>query len=228
MGSALPVMVKGVSPRAGGEADKFGGRFEARWTVRWMLDVLAGRAQSIVVEERGEDGGGIEFTVTDKAGQADSHQVKRQRGNRNGWSLRELGIEGVLDAAAAQVRAGRRFWFVSLVPARDLDELCDQARRSDDVEALRGSLSKELDAKFAVLAERWGGDPQAFEILRKIYVEWPSESYLRAPPTPSWPSCCSTAPPVRRRRPRSHRWPPNSSGARSTRRRSPRHWSTTS
>lgn len=180
MGSALPVMVKGVSPRAGGEADKFGGRFEARWTVRWMLDVLAGRAQSIVVEERGEDGGGIEFTVTDKAGQADSHQVKRQRGNRNGWSLRELGIEGVLDAAAAQVRAGRRFWFVSLVPARDLDELCDQARRSDDVEALRGSLSKELDAKFAVLAERWGGDPQAFEILRKIYVEWPSESYLRA------------------------------------------------
>lgn len=173
-------MVKGVSPRAGGEADKFGGRFEARWTVRWMLDVLAGRAQSIVVEERGEDGEGIEFTVIDNAGHADSHQVKRQRGNRHGWSLRELGTEGVLDAAADQVKAGRRFWFVSLVPARDLDELCDQARRSDNVEALRGSLSKELDAKFAALSGRWGGDQPAFEILQKVYVEWPSESYLRA------------------------------------------------
>jgi len=80
-----------------------------------------------------------------------------QRGNRNGWSLRELGNEGVLDAAAVQVRAGRRFWFVSLVPARDLDELSDQARRSDDVDVFGDSLSKELEAKFAVLAGRWGG-----------------------------------------------------------------------
>ena len=69
-------MVNDVSPRAGGEADKFGGRFEARWTVRWMLEVLAGRAQSIVAEERLELGEGIEFTVVGNDGQADSHQVK--------------------------------------------------------------------------------------------------------------------------------------------------------
>jgi len=180
MTSTVRAMVKTVSPRAGGEADKFGGRFEARWTVRWILDVLAGRAQSILVEERGEGGEGVEFTVVGKDGQADSHQVKRQRGNRNGWSLRELSREGVLDAAAAQVRAGRRFWFVSLVPARDLDELSDQARRSDDVIAFRSSLSKELEAKFAVLAGHWGGPQQAFEILQKTFVEWPSERHLRA------------------------------------------------
>lgn len=169
-----------VSPRAGGEADKLGGRFEARWTVRWMLDVLAGRAQSILIEERGEGGEGIEFTVVGNDGQADSHQVKRQRGNRNGWSLRELGREGVLDAAAAQVGRGRRFWFVSLVPARDLDELSDQARRSDGVDAFRDSLSKELEAKFAVLSGQWGGPQQAFVILQKVVVEWPSERHLRA------------------------------------------------
>lgn len=169
-----------MSPRAGGEADKFGGRFEARWTVRWTLDVIGGRAQSIVIEERGEGGEGVEFTVVGNDGQADAHQVKRQRGNRNGWSLRELEREGVLKAAADQVAAGRRFWFVSLVPARDLDELSDQARRSDDVDAFRNSLSKELEAKFAVLSGQWGDPRQAFEVLQKVYVEWPSERHLQA------------------------------------------------
>lgn len=145
-----------------------------------MLDILAGRARSVVIEERGDGGEGVEFTVVGNDGQADSHQVKRQRGNRNGWSLRELGREGVLDTAATQVRRGRCFWFVSLVPARELDELSDQARRSDDVDAFRSSLGKELEARFAVLFREWGGPEQAFEILQKVFVEWPSERHLRA------------------------------------------------
>jgi hypothetical protein len=157
-----------------------GGRFEGHWTVRWMLDVMAGRAQSIVIEERGEGGEGVEFTVVTNDGQSDSHQVKRQRGNRNGWSLRELEREGVLAAAAARVADGRRFWFVSLVPARDLDELSDQARRSDDLDAFRSSLSKELEARFSVLSGCWGGPQAAFQILQKVYVEWPSERQLKA------------------------------------------------
>ncbi len=169
-----------MSPRSGGEADKIGNRFEGRWTAHWLLEILAGRARSIVIEERGPSGEGVEFTVVDNDGQEASHQVKRQRGNRNGWSLRELQTEGVLSAAAAQVRRGRLFWFVSLVPARDLDELSDQARRSDDVEAFRGSLSRELDAKFSVLVDVWGGLDQAFAILQCVYVEWPSERHLSA------------------------------------------------
>lgn len=157
-----------------------GGRFEGHWTVRWMLEVMAGRALSIVIEERGEGGEGVEFTVVANDGQLDAHQVKRQRGNRNGWSLRELEREGVLATAAAKVADGRRFWFVSLVPARDLDELSDQARRSDDLDAFRSSLSKELEARFSVLAGVWGRPQAAFEILQKVYVEWPSERQLKA------------------------------------------------
>ena len=85
-------MVDDVSPRATGEAGKFGGSFEARWAVRWMLAVLAGRARSIVIEERGEGGEGVEFTVVENDGQPHSHQVKRQRCNSNGWSLRDTQI----------------------------------------------------------------------------------------------------------------------------------------
>ena len=32
-----------MSPRRGGEAAKFGARFEGRWTTRSLLDVLIGR-----------------------------------------------------------------------------------------------------------------------------------------------------------------------------------------
>src|SRR3954447_3213754 len=92
-----------MSPRSGGEADKIGNRYEGRWTVHWLLQVLAGRARSIVVERRGPGGEGVEFTVIGIAGDEASHQVKRQRGNRNGWSLRELEAEGVLAAAAAHI-----------------------------------------------------------------------------------------------------------------------------
>jgi hypothetical protein len=169
-----------VSPRAGGEADKIGNRYEGRWAVNWLLAVLAGRVRSIVVEERGPGGDGVEFTVIANDGGETSHQVKRQRGNRNGWSLRELEAEGVLAAAATQVARGRRFWFVSLVPARDLDELSDQARRSDDLDALRSSISRELNAKLSLLADIWGDANQAFEILRGVYVEWPGERHLSA------------------------------------------------
>lgn len=167
-----------VSPRAGGEADKIGNRYEGRWTVHWLLQVLAGRARSIVVEQRGPGGKGVEFTVLDNAGAEVSHQVKRQRGNRNSWSLRELETEGVLAAAAAQVARGRQFWFVSLVPARDLDELSDQARRSDDLDALRTSLSRELNAKLSVLAKIWGDADEALAILRGVWVGWPDERHL--------------------------------------------------
>ncbi|RKQ90454.1 hypothetical protein C8N24_0256 [Solirubrobacter pauli] len=169
-----------MSPRAGGEADKIGNRYEGRWAVSWLLAVLAGRVRSIAIEERGRGGEGVEFTVIDNNGAEASHQVKRQRGNRNGWSLRELETEGVLAAAAAQVARGRQFWFVSLVPARDLDELSDQARRSDDLDALRSSISRELNAKFSLLVDIWGDAAQTFEILRGVYVEWPGERHLTA------------------------------------------------
>ena len=145
-----------------------------------MLEVLAGRAHSITIEERESDTEGVEFTVVGNDHGETSHQVKRQRGNRNGWSLRELETQGVLAAAAAQIARGRRFWFVSLVPARDLDELSDQARRSDDLDALRSSLSRELNAKLSLLTEIWGDADRAFEILRGLYVEWPSERHLTA------------------------------------------------
>ena len=144
-----------------------------------VLDVLAGRAQSIVVEKAGEAGRGVEFIVVDNSGRERSHQVKRQRGNANSWSLRNLQKQDVLASAAAQVEAGREFVFVSLVPCRVLDELADMARRSDDFQSFIDGLTKELrQPHFDYLASEWGSAEKAYEILRSVYVSWPDERHV--------------------------------------------------
>jgi hypothetical protein len=170
-----------MTPRSGGEADKFGNRYEAAWTVRQVLDVLAGRADSIQVEPFNPLGQGVEFVLA-KAGVIEAHQVKRQRGQLANWTLKALQSEGVLEAAAAQVDQGHEFHFVSLVPARDLSELSDRARRADDLKAfIDGQLDgKHLRSQFDSLTAVWGDPLRAWTILRSTYVAWPDERELRA------------------------------------------------
>src|SRR4051794_29427574 len=87
---------KAMSPRAGGEADKFGNRYEGAWTIRRLLDVVARHAESLTVEDLGEIARGAEFTFRRPQAVDQVHQVKRQRGSANAWSLRSLNSEGVL------------------------------------------------------------------------------------------------------------------------------------
>jgi hypothetical protein len=143
-----------------------------------LLAVLAGRAKSIVLEERGEGGAGVEFTVVRNNGREESHQLKRQRGSSNSWSLRNLAKEGVLDSAATQVGMGRRFFFVSLLPCRALNELADQARRSDNLQVFIDGLTKTQLPDFNYLAGQWGSPQKAFDVLEQIDVRWPDERHI--------------------------------------------------
>jgi hypothetical protein len=58
-----------VSPLRGGEADKFGNRYEGRWTTRELLYVLQGQVDSVTIEEVGEIGKEVEFTLGGRAKQ---------------------------------------------------------------------------------------------------------------------------------------------------------------
>ncbi len=100
-----------MSPRRGGEADKFGNRYEGRWTVRQLLYVLLGRADSIKVEEAGPVGEGAEFTLR-RGNTVEVHQVKRQLGTANEWSVQALDSAGVLRAAREHVVDGHEFHFM--------------------------------------------------------------------------------------------------------------------
>jgi hypothetical protein len=170
-----------MTPRAGGEADKFGNRYEGAWTVRQLLEIIAGRAGSIQIEPFGELGAGVEFTL--KVGDRTTvHQVKRQAGELANWTLKRLEREGVLETAAKHADAGRDFYFISSVPARELDELSDRARRSKDVkEFIEGQLTgQRLQSLFTQLTGVWGGPQLAWHRLRSTYVTSADERELRA------------------------------------------------
>lgn len=171
-----------MAPRRGGEADKFGNRYEGIWTVRQLLEVLRGQAESLTVEKTGDDGKGAEFLLNRSLGRTEAHQVKRQRGSATAWSLRMLRDEGVLASARTHSSNGRGFHFVSLLPSPSLEELADKARRSDDLKHfVEGQLSnRKQRSDFDFLAsEVWGSPETAFEVLRSVYARWPDERELR-------------------------------------------------
>ena len=170
-----------MTPRAGGEADKFGGHYEGAWTTRMLLEIISARARSIQVERPGAEGFGVEFLLH-RDGVTEAHQVKRQPGNLSSWTIRRMETEGVLAAAAAHIGAGEEFHFVSTVPARVMDELSDRARRSDDFAGFVNTdlQSNELSDAFQQLQGIWGQPELVWELLRGFYVQWPDERELRA------------------------------------------------
>lgn len=170
-----------MSPRPGGEAAKFGDRFEGRWTVTWMLEVLRGRADAIIVETNEPLQDTVEFEVR-TGRRVEGHQVKRQLEQTANWTPKRLEDHGILDAAEKNVSVGREFCFVSTIPALQLEQLTDLARRSDDAQAFAAMLRPVAQTVRALrdrLAELWAKSPQeVFEVLRLISVEKPSEEQL--------------------------------------------------
>jgi hypothetical protein len=167
--------------RPGGEADKFGNLFEGAWTIHHLLLILAGRVDAITVEDVGELGTGSEFTLAMRD-QDEAHQVKLQDGTANGWTPRRLNAEHIWQAARLHVEQGRKFHFISTIPAPKVKALASFARRSADIQSfLVDWLNEELKPEFTYLSgkEVYGSDQVAWQTLQGIYTECISEDSLR-------------------------------------------------
>ena len=80
-------------PLPGGPTDKFGNRYEGRWTVACMVDILDDRADAIRIEPPGIEGEGVEFWLR-KGSVYEYHQVKRQHSASGRWTLADLAAQG--------------------------------------------------------------------------------------------------------------------------------------
>ncbi|NGO46607.1 tetratricopeptide repeat protein [Streptomyces ureilyticus] len=166
-----------MAPRPGGETDKFGNRYEGAWTIRHALYVLLGQGDSLTLEPSGVLGEGTEFAYRHN-GRTEVHQVKRQNRNANGWNVASLEAKGIWRHLRTHAEASHDFHFVSMVPARPLQELGDRARRSDDFSTfIRDWLTDQLRAPFDELAAPgiFGAPETVWRMLRSLWVEWPDE-----------------------------------------------------
>jgi hypothetical protein len=142
-----------------------------------LLYVLLGTFQSITVEGIDALAEGAEFTV--RSGDIDEVcQSKRQNGNANSWTVKSLQDKQIWEKVRSHVEAGRHFNFVSMLPARPLQELADRARRAEDLTSFINSwLTKELTEPFDDLSSPaiFGSAETAWKMLRGFWIEWPDE-----------------------------------------------------
>jgi hypothetical protein len=167
-------------PLPGGPSDKAGNRYERRWTVHAMLDVLAGQAESIRIEVPGEEGAGAEFRVTVE-GVAHWYQAKRQRA-MGAWTVAAL--RPVLEPMWAKLQAGGHFVFASGTSADELRELADRARSAAswaEYEQAFLAATEQRD-RFDRLRGIWGTQlpEQVFAALRRVQVRTVGEQDLAA------------------------------------------------
>ncbi|HBE18739.1 MAG TPA: hypothetical protein DDW51_14280 [Cyanobacteria bacterium UBA11367] len=175
-------------PLSGGATDKFGNRYEGRWTVFFMVDVMDENADAIRLEPPGEEGEGVEFWIS-KGDSREYHQVKRQYSGGN-WTLANLERKQVLSNFWKKLKIARaNCTFVSSDRAFQLDELADRARRATSwqefhQEFLKANQSKPSEQlkNFNELCIHWHNCPEinAYEALKRVHVKTISEDLLRS------------------------------------------------
>lgn len=154
----------------GGIAGKLGDRFEAKWAVKKLFEVLRGQAEALKFEFLDPLNHGVEFWLK-KDGRKEWYQAKKQNTQGN-WTIRRLEQEGVLSTAHAKLSssASDLFIFVSETPAKDLSAL---ARRATTIEFCTDFLACLTDDEkidhFPALQRIWESTPErTFEYLRRI------------------------------------------------------------
>ena len=173
-------------PRTGGEADKFGNRYESLWTVDAVFDVIEGKYTELTVEPLGDEAAGIEFVATDPSGTPEYHSIKRQR-SRGTWTVNALThkdpsrrsilkdlVRKVQDDDATAV-------FSSGTSADELERLIEGARTSGSLRQFRKRIDKNarLSAGFTDrLAPICRGEEGAFATLRRLCVRTTNEPLL--------------------------------------------------
>ena len=170
-------------PLPGGPSDKAGNRYEYLWTVKCMIRVMRGEADSIHLEPAGDEGKGIEFTVYSSS-RPEHHQVKRQLTGKGVWSLSELDSRGVLSNFYQRLQdTNSRCVFTSSHAAHPLDQLGQHARDSSSWEDFEKKFiaSNEWTNNFSQLHGRWNSPSKkdTYNRLKRVNVTTIDEDELR-------------------------------------------------
>jgi hypothetical protein len=165
----------------GGPADKYGNRFEGRWTIHCLIELLRGRVEAIELEPPGESGVGVEFVVL-RGGHQEHHQVKSGRSHGQ-WTIQRLSREGVLENFRTKLTSDLDCTYVLVTesPADELHLLGARAREASSVEDFEARLSDELTGAWQRLKTAWPEltAQESLSLLTRIQdFQW-SEGALR-------------------------------------------------
>ena len=173
-------------PRLGGEADKFGNRYESLWVVDAALDLIEGAYINLVLEPIGDEAAGVEFFLSSPSGIREYHSVKRQQAGGN-WTISRL-TQGdphtgrsILGDLVQKVQEGAVGVFSSGTSAFELEELRDEASASESVEEFQRRIDRnaQLSGNLYKYVSKGCADIEAaWCVLRCIRVRTENEPQL--------------------------------------------------
>ena len=173
-------------PRLGGEADKFGNRYESLWVVDAALDLINGEYADLVLEPVGDEAAGIEFYRITLSGIREYHSIKRQQSNGN-WTINRLmepkksGGRSILGDLIAKIQEGAEGVFSSGTSASELEELTERAQKSESLKEFQERISESgrLSGRFHHSLVPSCGNPDAvYTALRCLRVRTKNEREL--------------------------------------------------
>ena len=172
--------------RRGGEADKFGNRYESLWVVDAALDLIDGEYVDLVVEAVGDEAAGVEFFGTNLSGIREYHSVKRQQAGGN-WTVSRL-TQGkpptgrsILGDLIQKIQEGAVGVFSSGTSATELESLRESALPSESHEGFQKRISGNghLSGRFYESIVPICGDVEAaYSVLRHLRVRTKNEPEL--------------------------------------------------
>lgn len=166
-------------PKAGGEADKVGNRYELLWITRVLLDVLRQTYNWLDVEPLGDEVDGFELVALNKDGNKEFHCLKRQTSKRE-WTISLLNNSksngrSILSDLLSKLSEDttHRCSFVSATGANALRELEERAKQYDRHEDFESSIrqNERLSGDFDTIVKLCSGNSKlAYDCLRRLTV----------------------------------------------------------
>lgn len=164
----------------GGIADKLGNRYEAKWLVLKLIEVIRGQASMLCFEGPAEAFAGFEFLL-EKGSENHWYQVKISNTSGN-WTTGRLQKQGVLESFRKRLsleNVADQCHFISQYPAVTLHDLAERARTAIDYSDFQRLLTNALTQALQEICAAWTTSQQvAYTWLRRVHCRVQPEEGL--------------------------------------------------
>ncbi|MBO3445856.1 hypothetical protein [Clostridium sp. CCUG 7971] len=122
-----------ASYELGGRADKLGNRYESRWVVNRMIDIVKEEIDSIILEAIGDEEEGVDVIIVNKDGSKEYHQCKGRNASKEKWTIADLNSKNILENSKKHLdrSCDAKFILVSPIPCMMLHSLHERALNSN-------------------------------------------------------------------------------------------------
>lgn len=171
----------------GGRADKFGNRFEIRWFIYQLMEVLDEKVEYALLEALGDEEQGIDVWIGKSNSEKEGQQCQARNGSREAWDFGSINRKGILKNWKHQLDSNQSNT-VSLVSPLSftlLEDLIERAKTNESSFDFYNhqilSSSRELNNFFKYFCKEMSIDPKNDLELAKCISYLKRISYRQVP-----------------------------------------------